>query len=459
MYHLNEAGDPLRCKAVKGNCPYAPERHFETAEQAREAFEHEQETPLSAFSRVQPHKMTLSKDVEKLLKGLYDSGLEPYVVGGSVRDSILSGAAPKDIDIEVFQAESMDQLEKLLKKSGYRVDSVGKSFGVLKLQLKSGDDIDISLPRKDSKSGDGHRGFDVEVTPDLSMEDAAGRRDFTINALYYSHRDQQVKDPHGGLADYRSGELRHINEHFAEDPLRVLRGAQFAGRFKMKLAPSTVKLCQDLRTEFKSLANERLQTEFEKLLSKGDVTYGLDALKVTGWDEEIGLDKLPSEAGEKANQAVARAKEVDSDVTVVAAASILRNSPVGDRRKLANYMIAGDRRQRKAVALTTLEAPADYSSKSVKAWARAAGKTGLTAQDYYMVTGDSKLRKAAEAVNSYDAPQPDILTGARVLEVSGRSPGKWIGKLLQEASEAQDAEDFTDYAGAKSWLQAKLDTV
>jgi len=456
MYHLNDDGEPLPCKATKGRCPYAAEKHFTSKEAARAAYEQLQESAVTSVSRSVPHKMTLSNETTKLLETLYAKKLNPYVVGGSVRDSILSGAVPKDIDIEVFEAKNMDHLESVLRKAGYHVDAVGKSFGVLKMTLPGGDDIDISLPRRDSKSGDGHRGFDVTVDPSLSIEDASGRRDFTINALYYSHLEGHVKDPHGGLEDYRREQLRHINEHFAEDPLRVIRGAQFAARFKMKLDPETAKLCNDLRSEFKTLANERLQVEFEKMLSKGDVAYGLATLKQTGWDQDLKLDKLPTSTSAEANASIGRAKNFGEDSTVFGAATILKASEKADRRFIANYMVTGEKRQRKADALVKTEGPKSSSKRDVKAWARGIGRMGLTAQDYYIFSGDESVRTAAIKAGTFEAPVPDILTGAKVLEHSARTPGPWMGKLLREASQAQDEEVFTNDASARVWLQKKL---
>jgi hypothetical protein len=142
---LNEDGEPLRCKATQGRCPYAADKHFSSKEEAREAFEKLQASPMVTVSRSVPHEMTLSAPTTKLLERLEKEGLRPFVVGGSVRDSMLSGAVPKDIDIEVFDAEDMDQLETVLRKAGYKVDSVGKSFGVLKMALPGGDDIDVTL--------------------------------------------------------------------------------------------------------------------------------------------------------------------------------------------------------------------------------------------------------------------------------------------------------------------------
>lgn len=458
MYHLNSDGEPLACKATKGRCPYADDKHFSSKDEAREAFERLQENNVTSVSKSIQHAMTLSSETTDLLNMLYGEGLNPYVVGGSVRDSMMSGAIPKDIDIEVFEAENMDDLESLLKKSGYKVDSVGKSFGVLTMQLHNGESIDVALPRIDSKVGEGHRGFEVTVDPKLSMADAAGRRDYTINALYYSLRDGVVKDPYGGLEDYRKKQLRHINEHFSDDPLRVIRGAQFAARFKMQLSDETAELCKSLKNTFDSLPVSRFQTEFYKMFT-GDVTYGLKALAQTGWDTNLKLSELKSGAGESANQSIARADEFSEDRTVFGAASLLKAAPNADRTYIAEYMVTKKSRQKKALALSKVGGPRSHNARDVKAWAREIGRSGLTAKDYYIISGDERARKSAVKYQSFDSPIADIITGEKILEYSKDKPGPWMGKLLREALQAQDEEVFTTDLAARQWLESKLKTL
>ena len=147
-----------------------------------------------------------------------------YLVGGCVRDALLE-LPLKDIDIEVFGV-TYDQLASALRHHG-RVDLVGRSFGVAKVTLGSSV-YDFSIPRRDSKTGLGHRGFDIALDPDISPRDAAARRDFTLNALMLSPQSGELLDFFGGLADLKQRILRHTSPAFAEDPLRVLRGMQIA---------------------------------------------------------------------------------------------------------------------------------------------------------------------------------------------------------------------------------------
>jgi len=215
------------------------------------------------------------------VKPLLPKGVRAYLVGGCVRDLIL-GITPKDFDIEVFGI-SIDELEELLTPHG-KVSTVGKSFGVVKLTTSDGEDFDFSLPRRDSKCGVGHKGFRVETDPTMTIEEAAFRRDFTINSMSIDIRSEKLLDPFDGRKDLESKVLRHTSDAFAEDPLRVLRGFQFAGRFDLKVSNKTSILCKELSSEFHTLLKERIWIEFEKWATKSMVpSKGLKFLVTTNW--------------------------------------------------------------------------------------------------------------------------------------------------------------------------------
>ena len=199
------------------------------------------------------------------------------MVGGSVRDLLLGRRGIKDIDIEVFGL-SADGLRGVLK-NGYDFDECGASFGVLKVKHL---DIDVSLPRRESKCGFGHKGFLVDSDPGMTIAEAASRRDFTVNAIYYDPLAQALEDPHGGVPDLENGVLRHVSGKFREDPLRVLRGMQFVARFGLRPAQETVEMCRTMDIE--GLAPERIFEEWGKLLLKGErIGDGLRFLRDTGW--------------------------------------------------------------------------------------------------------------------------------------------------------------------------------
>jgi tRNA nucleotidyltransferase (CCA-adding enzyme) len=185
------------------------------------------------------------------------AGGRALIVGGWVRDQLL-GRGSKDIDIEVFGLE-VDVLRSVVERFG-RVDTVGESFTVFKVA-----GLDISLPRRESKAGRGHRAFRVEGDPHLSLKEAARRRDFTINAMSRDPLTGELVDPFGGAADLEAGILRMVDPRtFADDSLRVLRAVQFAARFDLSLDPETADVCRGIPLD--DLPPERIWGEFEKLL-------------------------------------------------------------------------------------------------------------------------------------------------------------------------------------------------
>lgn len=205
-----------------------------------------------------------------------EAGGRAWLVGGCVRDALLREKS-KDVDIEVFGL-SEDRLESVLDVWG-AWNPVGKSYGVYKLKHAP---IDVSLPRRERKTGPGHKAFAVETDPSATLEQAARRRDFTLNALLWDPLQNELADPLGGRADLEGRVLRHCGPQFSEDPLRVLRGMQFVARFALDPLPDTVALCRDIEPE--GLAPERVFEEWKKLLLKGtQISRGLEFLRATGW--------------------------------------------------------------------------------------------------------------------------------------------------------------------------------
>jgi tRNA nucleotidyltransferase (CCA-adding enzyme) len=220
------------------------------------------------------------KAIRDIAERVRDAGGKALVVGGWVRDRLL-GQPSKDVDIEVFGLDP-SVLKKLLRRMG-RVSTVGESFTVYKLWIDGQEgDIDVSIPRRESKTGRGHRGFTVEGDPSMPVEEAARRRDFTVNAILYDPLDESYVDPYGGRKDLDGRILRAVDpETFVEDSLRVLRGAQFAARFGLSIEPRTVALCRGI--DLDDLPSERIWGEIEKLLVRApEPSRGLEALRELG---------------------------------------------------------------------------------------------------------------------------------------------------------------------------------
>ena len=198
-----------------------------------------------------------------IAKAVYACGGVCYYVGGYVRDLLLD-SENKDIDMEVHCIEPA-ALESILSQFG-KVLTMGASFGIYNIK---GYSLDIAMPRKETACGAGHRDFDVFVDPFIGTQNAAMRRDFTINALMQNVLTGEIVDHFNGRADLNNKVIRHVNDtSFAEDPLRVLRGAQFAARFDFKIANETISLCS--RMDLTALSKERIETELKKALLKAD---------------------------------------------------------------------------------------------------------------------------------------------------------------------------------------------
>lgn len=209
-----------------------------------------------------------------------------FLVGGAVRDALLGLPAGRDFDIEVFGVNYED-LAKALSRWG-RPDLVGRSFGTVKLSTGSDYHYDFTIPRLDSKVAPGHKGFDVQFDPAITPREAAARRDFTINSIMYDPRARETLDFFGGEADLRNRILRHTSDAFAEDPLRVLRGMQFAARFNLTADRATVELCRGMKGTFSELAAERVREEwFKWAQSSIKPSGGLKFLIDTEWADHF----------------------------------------------------------------------------------------------------------------------------------------------------------------------------
>ena len=201
----------------------------------------------------------IAKEVDKL-------GGRTFYVGGYVRDQLLN-KENKDIDIEIHGI-TFNQLHDILTGLGHLDErKVGDHFGVLALR---GYDIDIAMPRSEKPSeGGGHKGFIIDVDPFIGYKQAAKRRDLTINALMQDVLTGEVIDSFNGVNDLKNGVIRHVDSQtFIDDPLRVLRVAQFAARFNFKVAPETIELAKTM--DLSKLSHERVAGELTKALMKSD---------------------------------------------------------------------------------------------------------------------------------------------------------------------------------------------
>ncbi len=222
----------------------------------------------------------IPEKVLSLARVIHDAGGRALLVGGCVRDELM-GKQPKDWDLEVYQLEAV-RLRELLDQFG-PVNVVGEAFTVYKL----GQDLDVSMPRRERKSGRGHKAFVIEGDPSMSVAEATRRRDFTINAILRDPLTGELIDPYGGQQDIEQCILRAVSsETFAEDSLRVLRAAQFAARFEFDIDAETIELCQSV--DLHDLPSERIWGELEKLLLRANrPSIGVEWLRKLGAIEKL----------------------------------------------------------------------------------------------------------------------------------------------------------------------------
>jgi tRNA nucleotidyltransferase (CCA-adding enzyme) len=195
--------------------------------------------------------------VAAVARRVREAGGRALVVGGWVRDRLM-GRSSKDLDLEVYGLPA-DRVKTLLGEFG-SVNTVGESFTVYKVA-----GVDVALPRRESRTGRGHRAFEVVGDPDLSFVDAARRRDFTVNAIAWDPLTGEDIDPFDGRGDLAARVLRAVDARtFGDDSLRVLRAVQFAARFEFRLDDATRDLCRQI--ELDDLPPERIWGEVEKLL-------------------------------------------------------------------------------------------------------------------------------------------------------------------------------------------------
>jgi tRNA nucleotidyltransferase (CCA-adding enzyme) len=222
----------------------------------------------------------IPKQVIDLAEAVRETGGRALLVGGCVRDELM-GAQPKDWDLEVYGIQP-ERLREILDRFG-TVNVVGEAFTIYKL----GAHLDVSIPRRERKTGRGHRGFFIEGDPAMSTEEAASRRDFTINAILQNPLTNEIIDPVHGRDDLQRKILRAVSPNsFAEDSLRVLRAAQFAARFEFDIEAETIEICRSI--DLSDLPSERIRGEMEKLLLRARrPSIGLH------WLRELGaIDQL-----------------------------------------------------------------------------------------------------------------------------------------------------------------------
>jgi tRNA nucleotidyltransferase (CCA-adding enzyme) len=209
-----------------------------------------------------------------------------YAVGGRVRDEIraeLDGTErPSDADSDYLVVGlPLPDLTQRLRSLG-RVDAVGASFSVLKVTV-DGHTVDVAVPRRERSIGTGHRDFIVESGPEVTLEEDLGRRDFRMNMLARALPSGDVLDPYDGRDDIQGRRIDILTPlSFQEDPLRMLRAAQFAARFEYSVTAATRAAMTEAAPLVATVSPERVHDELVKLFGARTPSIGLALLEETG---------------------------------------------------------------------------------------------------------------------------------------------------------------------------------
>lgn len=470
-WHLTEEG-PKVCVTTPDRCRKLPlmgasaVEHYESIIEATRAYENYLESTVVDFNN-EPgfnlnqvyqgelngrkcefldYSLRLNQEAEITVNLLREAGMSPLVVGGSVRDALI-GAPSKDFDIEAYGAPNYKAISEVLGKHG-SINVTGKSFGVLKfrprlLDGKLGAELDVSLPRTESKTGVGHTGFEVFSDSDLTPYLASLRRDLTINALMFDPRKNRVIDLHGGLRDILNKRLHFVSKAFAEDPLRVLRVARFASKLGYTSSPELTDLSIRLKNEFSSLPKERIKSELERTLNQNYPERGLEFLAACGWDKKLGF--INDECLVVANTLVKNKSKLktlsDSKKHEMSLAIIASVSQSKNKLELVKMFTVADKPANMATKMVNTEEPDVDSVFSAKLWAfsskpvRACDKLLLTE----IITGKnlSKARSIFEKAKVLNGSEPDRFNSLQIIQNYKQKygltkDGPWIKDLLHE---------------------------
>ena len=411
--------------------------------------------------------ITYPKILDPIFNELYKHGINPIVVGGYVRDFILN-IKSNDIDIELYNVNLLKNVENILKKFG-NVNSVGKNFGVCKLTYKNLD-LDFSLPRIDSKISQGHLGFNVEVNPTLDFKTATSRRDFTINAMGYDIKNQELLDPYHGLVDLKNKILKAVDiTKFDEDPLRVMRAIVFATRFEFDLDDALLFKCKKMMNEniLSQLPPQRIFQEIKKLLLKSKKpSYGFLILKeIDGFSFFDEFSSLKDDEYLNIIYSLDYFKSYnfnDKNESIIIMLSILLSKFSNNKiesflNKLTN--------SKKIITNVNTFVQTQFNLIQLDNYNvyKLATKVNIELYCYYLNAVNHNKRnkditilfKKAQTLDVLNKKKESILEGKDLINLNLK-PSKLFSKILEDAYNAQLKEEFKNKKEALVWLKQYL---
>lgn len=353
--------------------------------------------------------LAIPTDIQEIKNVFKQNGFKLYVVGGAVRDALLS-KEPKDFDLATDAVP--DKVEDMMKEAGLRTLPTGKAFGVINVFTDQGE-YEIATFRRDLTGG--RRPDAVSFT---NIEGDVSRRDLTINALFYDIDTGEIVDLVGGVEDLKNGIVRTVGsaqDRFGEDRLRILRAIRFAGRFGSELDPQTdAALQQDSSLE--GISGERIRDEFIKGIqsakSQKSFFKMLDKYNLFDWIFK-GLD-------------VDRDSFSNGDDYLILLARLLKNNNLDVIKKKLNelkYSVDENKAISFLIALLKLD---ENTAVTLKRAQQNSGVNPQQIKDFGKVEGiDQKLLNAFLSFRL-------TVSGQEVMDEMGIKPGPEVGKAVQK---------------------------
>lgn len=407
------------------------------------------------------------KSLNPIFQKLIQNKITPIIVGGYIRDAVLN-IPSNDIDIELYNIASFEEIEQLLQEFG-TLNSVGKSFGVCKLKYCELE-LDFSLPRVDSKIASGHQGFEIKVNASLDFKTAASRRDFTINAMGYDVKEKKLLDPFNGLEDIKKRELKAVDiEKFDEDPLRVLRAIVFYSRFDFSLEHLLYNKCKSMLEDniLEELPHERIFEEIKKIFLKSQhPSRGFILLKELGGFQYFDVFNCLSDdeylAILESLDWIKNPLLKDEKNIIILSLAILSSKFSLQMSKLFLNKLTNSEKLKESI-YSYIQTKIELENLTHNAVYKLATKVDIELYAYYLNALHkgtkskevSRLEKIAKTLNVYNKPAPPLIQG-KTLIAFGLQPSKVFHKILEDAYKAQMREEFFTNEEATLWLKNYL---
>jgi len=407
------------------------------------------------------------KSLNPIFQKLIQNKITPIIVGGYIRDAVLN-IPSNDIDIELYNITSFEEIEQLLQEFG-TLNSVGKSFGVCKLKYCELE-LDFSLPRKDSKISSGHQGFEIEVDASLDFKTAASRRDFTINAMGYDVKEKKLLDPFNGVKDIKRRELKAVDiKKFDEDPLRVLRTIVFHSRFDFSLENHLYIKCKSMLEDniLEELPHESIFEEIKKIFLKSPhPSRGFLLLKELGGFKYFDVFNSLSDDEYieivKSLDLIKRYTLKDEKNIIILSLAILSSKFSLQMSKLFLDKLTNSKKLKESI-YSYIQTKIELKNLTHYTVYKLATKVNVELYIYYLNAVNqgrkakeiSKLKEMAHNLNIYKQAAVPLIQG-RTLITFGLQPSKQFHKILEDAYEAQMKEEFFTNEEAAFWLKNYL---